>query len=102
MWITLPQSPSQWHRRIWSLTWPILLTSVTTFVGLVPLMSSDTPATRFFIPMAISLAFGVLFATAITLIMVPALYKVAEDISGWDSVAQGVHEHALDVPPETP
>ncbi len=76
---------------------PILLTSVTTFVGLVPLMLSETPATRFFIPMAISLAFGVLFATVITLILVPALYKVAEDIAGWDAVAQGVHDHRSDM-----
>ena len=71
---------------------PILLTSITTFVGLIPLMSNATPATRFFIPMGISLAFGVLFATFITLILVPALYKVVEDISGWDAVAQGVEE----------
>jgi multidrug efflux pump subunit AcrB len=68
---------------------PILLTSVTTFVGLIPLMSNPSPATRFFIPMAISLAFGVLFATAITLILVPSLYRVAEDWFGWDPVAQG-------------
>jgi multidrug efflux pump subunit AcrB len=80
---------------------PIMLTSVTTFVGLVPLMSSETPATRFFIPMAISLAFGVLAATFITLILVPALYKVAEDFVAWDPVAQGVHEHQSEVP-DTP
>ncbi len=43
--------------------------------------------------MAISLAFGVLFATAITLLLVPALYHLAEDVSGWDPVAQGVQEH---------
>ena len=46
---------------------PIILTSVTTFVGLIPLMTNDDPETFMFIPMAISLAFGVLFATAITL-----------------------------------
>jgi Cu/Ag efflux pump CusA len=62
---------------------------VTTFVGLIPLMSSPSPATMFFIPMAISLAFGVLFATFITLFLVPALYRVAEDFFGWDPVAQG-------------
>ena len=71
---------------------PILLTSVTTFVGLVPLMSSPSPATSFFIPMAISLAFGVLFATFITLFLVPALYRIAEDFFGWDPVAQGQSE----------
>ncbi len=69
---------------------PIILTSVTTFVGLIPLMSTPSPATIFFIPMAISLAFGVLAATFITLIMVPALYQISEDIFGWDPVAQGV------------
>ena len=68
---------------------PILLTSVTTFVGLVPLMATPSPATMFFIPMAISLAFGVLSATFITLILVPCLYQIAEDAFGWDPVAQG-------------
>jgi multidrug efflux pump subunit AcrB len=68
---------------------PILLTSITTFVGLIPLMANPSPATMFFIPMAISLAFGVLFATAITLIIVPSLYRIAEDWFGWDPVAQG-------------
>lgn len=69
---------------------PILLTSVTTFVGLVPLMATATPATAFVIPMAVSLAFGVLFATFITLFLVPALYSIAEDLFGWDPVAQGM------------
>lgn len=58
---------------------PIMLTSVTTFVGLIPLMSTDTPATGPFIPMAISLAWGVLFATFITLLLVPCLYLIVED-----------------------
>ncbi|MFU8817122.1 MAG: efflux RND transporter permease subunit [Pseudomonadales bacterium] len=71
---------------------PILLTSVTTFVGLVPLMATATPATAFVIPMAVSLAYGVLFATFITLFLVPSLYSIAEDVFGWDDVAQGVTE----------
>jgi multidrug efflux pump subunit AcrB len=58
---------------------PILLTSVTTFVGLVPLMSTTTPATAPFKPMAVSLAWGVLFATFITLLLVPCLYLMVED-----------------------
>ena len=58
---------------------PIILTSVTTFVGLIPLMTNRDPATFMFIPMAISLAFGVLFATAITLFLVPSLYLMLED-----------------------
>ena len=57
----------------------IILTSVTTFVGLIPLMTDTDPETFMFIPMAISLAFGVLFATAITLLLVPSLYIMLED-----------------------
>jgi multidrug efflux pump subunit AcrB len=58
---------------------PIILTSVTTFVGLIPLMTNNDPETFMFIPMAISLAFGVLFATAITLLLVPSLYLMLND-----------------------
>ena len=58
---------------------PIILTSVTTFVGLIPLITDSNPATFMFIPMAISLAFGVLFATVITLFLVPSLYLILED-----------------------
>lgn len=60
---------------------PIFLTSFTTFIGLVPLMFTPTPATFFIIPMAISLAFGVLFATVITLFLVPALYMMLYDFT---------------------
>ncbi len=58
---------------------PILLTSVTTFVGLIPLMTTSTPTTAPFLPMAVSLAWGVLFATFITLLLVPCLYLMVED-----------------------
>ena len=58
---------------------PIILTSVTTFMGLVPLMTDNDPETFMFIPMAISLAFGVLFATVITLFLVPSLYLMLDD-----------------------
>ena len=68
----------------------IILTSVTTFVGLIPLMSNQTPNTLPFIPMAIALAYGVLFATFITLLYVPVLYRIAEDIFGWNPVTQGM------------
>jgi multidrug efflux pump subunit AcrB len=71
---------------------PILLTSATTFIGLLPLMSNATPATAFVVPMAIALGFGVLFATFITLFLVPALYNIAEDFFAWDAVSQGVTE----------
>jgi multidrug efflux pump subunit AcrB len=50
-------------------------------VGLMPLMLMDNPATAFIVPMAISLGWGVLFATAITLFLVPSLYLIAEDLT---------------------
>ena len=73
---------------------PIVLTSTTTFVGLLPLMSSSNPSTFFIVPMAISLAFGVLFATALTLVMVPGLYMIAEDFFEWGALKQQTLEDA--------
>jgi multidrug efflux pump subunit AcrB len=62
----------------------IMLTSVTTFVGLAPLMLNATPETSFIVPMAISLAWGVVFATVITLFLVPCLYLAFEDFHAWN------------------
>lgn len=59
---------------------PILLTSLTTFFGLMPMIFEPSVQARFLIPMAISLGFGVLFATVIILLLVPALYVIVEDI----------------------
>ena len=58
---------------------PIILTSLTTFVGLLPLLFEDSLQAQFLIPMATSLSFGVLFATAMTLLLVPAFYGILED-----------------------
>ena len=58
---------------------PIILTSLTTFVGLLPIMSETSVQAQFLIPMVTSLSFGVLFATGVTLVLVPALYLIAED-----------------------
>jgi len=58
----------------------ILLTSLTTFAGLTPLLLERSLQAQFLIPMAVSLAFGVLFATFITLILVPVLYRIQEDV----------------------
>ena len=58
---------------------PILLTTLTTFGGLAPMIFETSRQARFMIPMAISLGYGILFATLITLILVPALYLVVED-----------------------
>ncbi|WP_207680220.1 efflux RND transporter permease subunit [Desulfonema magnum] len=59
---------------------PILLTSLTTFLGLTPMIFEMSLQARFLIPMAISLGFGVLFATFIILLMVPSFYLIIEDI----------------------
>jgi multidrug efflux pump subunit AcrB len=59
---------------------PILLTSLTTFAGLFPLLMERSMQARFLIPMAASLAFGVVFATFITLILIPCGYLIMEDI----------------------
>ncbi len=58
---------------------PILLTSLTTFFGLLPIIFERSVQARFLIPMALSLGFGVMFATLITLLLVPALYLLLED-----------------------
>lgn len=59
---------------------PILLTSLTTFAGLLPVLFETSLQAQFLIPMAISLSFGVLFATGITLLLVPAFYTILEDL----------------------
>ena len=59
---------------------PIVLTSVTTFVGLVPIMLETSVQAQFLIPMVVSLSFGVMFATGVTLILVPALYLLGDDV----------------------
>ncbi|QUM76955.1 efflux RND transporter permease subunit [Moritella sp. 24] len=62
---------------------PIILTSLTTFIGLVPIMSETSLQAQFLIPMAISLAFGVLFATLVSLLLVPAVYLLIQDVGLW-------------------
>jgi multidrug efflux pump subunit AcrB len=59
---------------------PIMLTTLTTFGGLAPMIFETSRQARFLIPMAVSLGYGILFATVITLILVPAFYLVIEDI----------------------
>ncbi len=59
---------------------PVILTTLTTFIGLVPIISEKSVQAQFLIPMAISLGFGVLFATFITLLFVPAAYLILEDL----------------------
>lgn len=59
---------------------PIVLTTLTTFGGLIPMILETSRQARILIPMAISIGFGILFATLITLVLIPSLYMVAEDI----------------------
>jgi multidrug efflux pump subunit AcrB len=59
---------------------PILLTSVTTFGGLAPMIFETSVQARILIPMAISLGFGVMFSTLITLLLVPALFTMVEHL----------------------
>jgi len=58
---------------------PILLTSLTTFLGLMPMILERSVQAQFLIPMAVSLGFGILFATAITLLLIPTLFMILED-----------------------
>lgn len=59
---------------------PILLTTITTFGGLAPMIFETSRQARFLIPMAISLGYGILFATAICLLLVPAMYLILDDL----------------------
>jgi multidrug efflux pump subunit AcrB len=76
---------------------PIFLTSVTTFVGLIPLMFNADLDTAPFVPLAVSLGFGVIFATTVTLILIPTLYLLLEDIH----TALGIKTHK-ELPQESP
>ncbi len=59
---------------------PVMLTSLTTFLGLLPMLSVKATAAQFLIPMGVSLAYGILFATFITLLLVPINILIADDI----------------------
>ncbi len=58
----------------------IILTSLTTFCALVPMLLEESTQAQVIIPMAVSLAFGIVFATVITLLLVPSLYVILEDL----------------------
>jgi multidrug efflux pump subunit AcrB len=61
----------------------ILLTSLTTFFGLAPMLLEGSAQAQTIVPMAISLAFGIVFATVITLLLVPSLYMILADLDRW-------------------
>jgi multidrug efflux pump subunit AcrB len=68
---------------------PVVLTTLTTFFGLAPMIFETSRQARFMIPMALSLGFGILFATIITLVLVPCLYLIIEDSRQYLQLAAG-------------
>ncbi|NQX89429.1 MAG: efflux RND transporter permease subunit [Halioglobus sp.] len=73
----------------------ILLTSLTTFFGLVPMLLEKTAQAESMVPMAISLAFGIVFATVITLLLIPCLYMILKDLARWRNARIEKHEAPL-------
>jgi len=58
---------------------PIILTTLTTFFGLMPMILETSRQAKILIPMAISIGFGIVFATLITLLLIPSLYLIVDD-----------------------
>ena len=73
----------------------ILLTSLTTFFGLIPMLTERTLQAEMMVPMAISLAYGIVFATVITLLLLPCLYMILEDLNQWRT-QRGKSDHTLE------
>ncbi|MBT0586396.1 efflux RND transporter permease subunit [Alteromonas oceanisediminis] len=76
----------------------IILTSLTTFMGLMPIVFERSLQAQVVIPMAISLAFGILFATIITLLLVPSLYLILNDLKGVLSRKKSAGEYVHESP----
>ena len=67
---------------------PVMLTSLTTFIGLMPLLFEKATQAQFLIPMAVSLGFGIIFATLITLVLVPVNYLLVEDVKSFAKLSK--------------
>lgn len=76
----------------------ILLTSLTTFFGLLPILLETSMQAQFLIPMATSLAFGIVFATVITLLLIPCLYVILEDMHGKKVTPRTISDEATLTP----
>tara|TARA_R110002072_G_scaffold1815_8_gene15376 strand:+ start:61255 stop:64398 length:3144 start_codon:yes stop_codon:yes gene_type:complete len=74
----------------------ILLTSLTTFFGLIPMLTERTLQAEMMVPMAISLAYGIVFATVITLLLLPCLYMILEDLDAWWAQRRGTSDDTLE------
>ncbi|MCF8307447.1 MAG: efflux RND transporter permease subunit [Bacteroidales bacterium] len=75
---------------------PIILTTLTTFGGLTPIILETSRQATHLIPMAISLGFGIVFATGIILVIVPSLYMILEDVKGASRKSSAVRERRSD------
>ena len=73
---------------------PIVLTSLTTFAGLSPLLLNQSVQAAVLIPMATSVAFGVIFSTVVTLLVVPSGYRILEDLGLTGAIDTGEHAAA--------
>jgi multidrug efflux pump subunit AcrB len=87
---------------------PIVLTSLTTFAGLLPILFERSAQAQFLIPMVISLAFGVLFASVVTLVMVPCAYvgghsvgQRIKHLNGWAMNKLEMSAPSVDIKPNT-
>jgi len=79
---------------------PILLTTATTFLGLSPMIFETSLQAQFLIPMAASLGYGIVFATGITLILVPSLYLILEDLKALFGVGAAEKRVSRQLPTE--
>ena len=76
---------------------PIMLTTISTFGGLAPMIFETSRQAKFMIPMAISLGYGILFATAITLLLVPCLYLIVDDLRRLLGTSPGTEPDEVDL-----
>ncbi|PTX43706.1 multidrug efflux pump subunit AcrB [Christiangramia gaetbulicola] len=77
---------------------PIMLTTLTTFGGLTPIILETSSQAYYLIPMAISLGFGIVFATSIILVIVPCLYLISEDIRLYSKKGKTVEKEPVSQP----
>ena len=74
-----------------------MLTTISTFGGLAPMIFETSRQAKFMIPMAISLGYGILFATAITLLLVPCLYLMIDDLRRLMGTSPGLEPDEIDL-----
>jgi len=78
---------------------PIILTTMTTFGGLAPMIFETSRQAKFLIPMAVSLGYGIVFATVVVLFLIPCLYMIVEDLRNLVFPPQPDHDQPAPPPP---